>query len=89
LLVGFFKSKAGCGFAVPVNSVPKSFGVPAHDLEHADRALVPALDLSQDRFDSSVTGSELGQVSTIELNLNAEHTGKIGYGGSDENSVSQ
>jgi hypothetical protein len=30
--------------------VPKSFAVPAHDLELCDRALVPVLDFAQDRF---------------------------------------
>ena len=49
--VGFRENEKRCRFAVPLNSVPKSFAVPAHDFELCDRALVPVFDLSQDRFD--------------------------------------
>src|SRR5262245_12705215 len=31
--------------------MPKTFAVPAHDLELCDRALVPVLNLAQDRLD--------------------------------------
>jgi hypothetical protein len=50
-LVGFAQSENPRSFAVPPNPVPKSFTVPAHDLERVDRTLVPVFDLSQDRVD--------------------------------------
>jgi len=50
-LVGFFQRKKGRRFARPTNAVPKSFPVPAHDLERTDWALVPILDFSQNRLD--------------------------------------
>ena len=50
-LVGFLQSKKGCRFAVPVNPAPKSFAVPAHDLELCDRALMPILNFAQDSLD--------------------------------------
>jgi hypothetical protein len=34
-LIGFLQSEKGCGSAVPSNAMPKSFAVPAHDLERA------------------------------------------------------
>ena len=36
LFLGFTQRDYGCGFAVPVNFVPESFAVPAHDFERAD-----------------------------------------------------
>jgi hypothetical protein len=63
-LVSFLQRKTRSGFTIPPNSVPKSFAVPEHDLERADRALMPVFDLSQDRFDVT---EHPKPVSTIEI----------------------
>ena len=44
-LISFAQSETGSYFAIPTNPLPKSFAVPAHDLELCDRALVPVLDI--------------------------------------------
>ena len=45
-LVGFLQSEKGRGFAVPPNSVPKPFTIPAHDFERCNLVLMPMLDFA-------------------------------------------